>query len=50
MNRKLLHEIKIGQIDETVIGPALSNRGDLIEIMIKKVKKDLFEIKSVIFQ
>ena len=41
---------KIGKIDQTVVGQALSNRGDLIEIMTKKVKKDLFEIKYVSFQ
>ena len=50
MNLKLSHEIKIDQIDQTVIGLSLSNRGDLIEIMIKKVKKNFFEIKYVLIQ
>ena len=49
-NLKLSHEIKIDKINQSVIGPALSNRGDLIEIMIKRVKKDLVEIEYVIFR
>ena len=35
-NLKLSHQIKIDKIDQSVIGPALSNRGDLIEILIKR--------------
>ena len=39
---KLLHEIKIDQIDQTVIGPTLSNRVDLIEINDQNGKKRPF--------